>query len=103
MTRLSEADQRTVDECPECDGTGRWQGWICGDCDGTGRRDARPSDEDRVARAICIADGHDPDADWRDVGPITLDVAIREEDRPYWTRYRKHARAAIAALQQAEE
>ena len=49
---------------------------------------------ERVARAICEADGYDPD------GPV-MDIYIQDDPdagRP-WAGYRKHAQAAIAALE----
>lgn len=53
---------------------------------------------ERVARALCAADGKDPDADWRrsdDNGPI-LDVI--DDDPENWRFYVKTARAAIEAM-----
>lgn len=59
---------------------------------------------ERVARALCVADGFDPDEDWRQVpgGPFA-EVAIPDEERPRWTRYRNAARAAITALMEPDE
>lgn len=54
--------------------------------------------EERVARALCVADGLDPDADWRHVGGVMLTVMVANPAN--WARYEnlKRARAAIAAL-----
>jgi hypothetical protein len=54
--------------------------------------------ERRIARAICAAEGHDPDADWRDVGGMMLGVEVANPAR--WTQYVREARAAIAAMRE---
>lgn len=55
---------------------------------------AIPDAVEKVARAICRADGHDPDADWSEP----------RETKPYpaWKTYEDNARAAIAAMGGAE-
>lgn len=51
---------------------------------------------ERVARALCTADGKDPDADFRNVGEyIKLSVAT---DKPQnWRTYARKAKAALEA------
>ena len=59
------------------------------------------SDEDRiarVARALCVADGNDPEAD-HTVHEFDQDrIAIRESIVPRWTAYAGEARRMIAAM-----
>lgn len=55
-----------------------------------------PEMVERVARALCIADRLDPDADWRNSGAITLAVAMDDPRR--WRIYERKARAAIEAF-----
>ena len=50
---------------------------------------------ERVARAMCKADGLDPDADWRISDGIMLAVAVDKPER--WRTYVRKARAAIEA------
>ena len=51
---------------------------------------------ERIARAICIADGVDPDAEGYGLG-----VQMPEGERyPLWKAREKQARAAIAALKE---
>lgn len=49
-----------------------------------------------VARAICVADGKNPDADWRVQGSSML--TVHDPNPELWRQYRPHAEAAIAAL-----
>ena len=56
---------------------------------------------ERVARAICAADGKDPDADWRDVGPVMLMVAVEHPEN--WHHYVKQAKSAITAMREPTE
>ena len=60
-----------------------------------------PPHLESVARAICIAGGEDPDADWRQRGGTTLTVHC-PGDPANWRRYLPQARAAVAALEQKE-
>lgn len=59
--------------------------------------------KERIARALCIADGKDPDADWR-VEPsngLTLDVI---DDTPQnWRLYVEKASIVIEALREPTE
>ena len=59
------------------------------------------SDEDRIARALCVADGQDPEAE------ITVGTDVVEEGggkryyeatAPAWTSYAGEARRMIAAV-----
>lgn len=45
---------------------------------------------EKVARAICVAEGFDPDSN-------------ETSERPYWTTWEMHARAAIAAMREPNE
>ena len=53
---------------------------------------------ERVARALCVADRLDPDADWRYTGDVMLTVAIETGKAQRWRIYTSKARAAIAAM-----
>lgn len=55
---------------------------------------------ERVARALCVADGLDPDADWRRSDQSMLAVAIPEGEEQRWRTYASYARAAISALRE---
>ena len=51
---------------------------------------------ERVARAICVVQGHDPDEpSWRIVGRAGL--------RPAWESYEPEARAALTAMRKPTE
>lgn len=54
---------------------------------------------ERVARAICLGLGLDPDADWRERDGLILAVDLPQEERPTWTRYHKAALAALTDIQ----
>lgn len=58
---------------------------------------------EQVARAICKADGLDPDADWRDVGRVKLDIAIKDGEEQRWRTYVRKAHAALAAMRKPTE
>lgn len=53
---------------------------------------------ERVARAMCIADGFDPD---KDFGYYTSGV-MPDPHVAQWTRYTQKARAAIEAMQEPD-
>lgn len=55
---------------------------------------------ERVARALCIADGRDPDEDWR-VGPTGLfaEVHIKPGEEQRWRTYVRKVRAAFAEIE----
>ena len=55
---------------------------------------------ERIARAICIADGYDPDEDWRNVGAVMLDVALEPGKEQRWRTYTRQAKAALAAMKE---
>lgn len=55
---------------------------------------------ERVARALCRADGLDPDADWRDQGAVFLTFAIEPGKAQCWRTYEAKARAAIEAMRE---
>jgi hypothetical protein len=58
----------------------------------------------RVAIALCVADGRDPYEDWRVTpGGTMLDVAIRPGEEQRWRLYVKKSRAAIAAMREPTE
>jgi hypothetical protein len=62
------------------------------------RCDALPADRvEAVARALCIADGKNPDADWRDNGSVMLDVALPRGQEQEWRTYTGNAKASILA------
>ena len=62
------------------------------------------SDEDRiarVARALCVADGHDPDEAVHlgtDDVEVAGDIYSRDVLVPAWTTYASEARRMIAAV-----
>ena len=58
---------------------------------------------EKMARALCVADGRDQDRDWRRGGGIMLEVAIRPEDEPSWTLYKKHIDAILDAMREPSE
>lgn len=54
---------------------------------------------ERVARALCVASGKDPDADSRKLpNGLILDIAL--EDPRTWRLYIKKARVAIGAMRE---
>jgi alkylhydroperoxidase/carboxymuconolactone decarboxylase family protein YurZ len=53
---------------------------------------------ERVARAICLAEGLDPDADWRERESSTLAMALPQGKEQRWRTYVRQALAAIAAM-----
>jgi hypothetical protein len=55
---------------------------------------------ERIARAMCEADGLDPDADCRDCGGITLSVALEHPEN--WRTYVRKAIAAVKAMREIE-
>jgi hypothetical protein len=57
---------------------------------------------ERVARAMCLAEGLDPDADWREGESVTLAVAIPDGEAQRWQTYVRQARAAITAMQRTD-
>lgn len=59
------------------------------------RRRVIDAKTEAVARAICEADGRDPNADWRAQGNVFL--TVHDPHPELWRRYLKHAAAAIAA------
>ncbi len=57
------------------------------------------SDEDRIARALCVADGHEPRR-WSTLGRTMSRRVARSTARgtcPAWTSYAGEARRFIAA------
>jgi len=58
---------------------------------------------EEVARALCEADGLDPDADWRDGDGVFLTVAIEPGKQQRWRTYVRKARAALEALRMPNE
>jgi hypothetical protein len=59
-----------------------------------------PEQIEAVARALCVAIGRDPDADWRmqqtsSRGGFMLSVAVDPENTPWWTCYRSQAAKAL--------
>jgi hypothetical protein len=55
---------------------------------------------ERVARAMCVAVGHDPDSDWRNGGDAMLGVEIPASRAQRWRLYEAQARAAIEAMRE---
>jgi len=55
--------------------------------------DVRPEIE-MMARGLCLADGHDPDSDWRCHDGIMLQVAV--EHPQWWRRYVSAAEGLLA-------
>ena len=51
---------------------------------------------EKVARAICTADGQNPDSDWRQQGSVFL--TVHDPHPEIWRRYQKQAEAAIKAI-----
>lgn len=58
---------------------------------------------ERACRALCVADGLDPDEDWRMSGDVMLTVLVKPENRPRWTRYGDKVRAVLLAIREPEE
>lgn len=58
---------------------------------------------EEVARAICVALGRDPDADFRGGDGFTLSVAVPDGEAQCWRQYERAARAAIKAMRTPTE
>ena len=58
---------------------------------------------ERVARALCVADGHEPDSDWRIDGNVMLTVALAPGAEKFWRTYEPLARTAIEAMREPTE
>jgi hypothetical protein len=54
---------------------------------------------ERVARAMCIADGHDPDADWRKQDSGVM-LSVADPTPEWWRRYTRKAKVAIKAMRE---
>jgi len=52
-----------------------------------------------IARSLCVADGNDPDGDFRECGPVFLTVAVDHPER--WRTRIREADAILAALDAA--
>lgn len=59
---------------------------------------------EKVARAICIAAGENPDEDWRQApgGPFA-EVHLKPGQEARWRLYLPQARAAVEALREPSE
>jgi hypothetical protein len=58
---------------------------------------------ERVARALCVAEGKNPDEDWTRQGPVVLDIALAPGKEQRWCTYVRQARAGIAAMRKPTE
>lgn len=56
---------------------------------------------EKMARAMCLADGKDPEADWRYTGQVMLAVAVEHPET--WRTYIRRAKAALLALMEPTE
>ena len=59
---------------------------------------ATEATDEAMARAYCAQERLDPDADWRQMEHITLDVAIEPGKEQRWRTFVRHAKAMRAAM-----